>query len=73
MAALDLEDIFPNWKYYDLVTPPKRLLFWGFETQAIAEAYGNTHYKEVFKAILTGLNELSKSGNKRICEAHFSI
>lgn len=73
MAAFDLDDVFPNWKYYDLILPPKRLLCWGFESQTLAESYRNTHYREVFKAILTGLNELSESGDKRVRESHFSI
>jgi hypothetical protein len=73
MTAFDSDHIFPESQYYDLVIPPKRLLCWGFDGRLLAEAHGNSHYAEVFKALLIGLNELAGSKNKRVRESDFSI
>lgn len=73
MTALDTDHIFPESKYYDLVIPPKRLLCWGFDSRSMSEAHDSSHYEEIFKALLIGLNELAGSKNKRVRESDFSI
>lgn len=57
MTAFDSDHVFPESKYYDL-GPLSDYSRWGFDIRLLAEAHGNSHYEEVFKALLTGLNEL---------------
>jgi hypothetical protein len=73
MNAFDDNNVKPQNIHTDLARPPGLLLFWGFDVQLLAQAYGGYYEGGVFKALLTGLKELSESKNKRKRERDFTM
>lgn len=73
MASFDADYARPIQEQLASSCLPKRLLCWGFDVQMLAEAYGGYYEAGVFKALLTGLKELSESKNKRKREREFLI
>jgi hypothetical protein len=73
MNAFDDNNVKPKTRYTGLAHPPRLLLFWGFDVQLLAQTYGGYYEGGVFKALLTGVKELSESKNKRKRERDFTM
>jgi hypothetical protein len=73
VASFDADYARPTQEQLASNCLPKSLLCWGFDVQLLAEAYGGYYEAGVFKALLTGLKELSESKNRRKREREFLI
>lgn len=73
MNEIDLENLHPKPEHFDIVTVPQTLLCWGFDTRNMMDAYGIGFELTVFRALLTGLKEISESKNRRVRKRQFVI